>query len=323
MLGTTVTMPTPAKRIFVNLFRGLIALEVLALLLLVGVWRFPEWIPTALALAGRSEFCPIEDIWEAGDLRVELAAATERIRAGSRLVEEDPAGYEFWETPEGSYWVPAGSGGSLPILLAQQAVDQYGDGARSVQPGDVVLDGGAHIGIYVREALGRGASQVVAIEPAPNNVECLRRNLKEEIASGKVIVYPKGIWDVVDELPLWEDPDNSAADGFIHKAADFEATHVLPLVPIDLLTKELNLDRVDLIKMDIKGAATRALRGATGTLAEYSPKLIIAAEDGDHPGEILATLSEIAPGYETRCSGCSIMEGWRVQPDILLLARKH
>jgi FkbM family methyltransferase len=318
-----VRTPSPKKRVAVALFRGLIAAELAILLLAIGIWFFPQSGPSLLALAGRNEFCPIQDIWEGGRLRIELGETIEHIRENSRLLEEDPVGYEFWETPAGSYWVPAGNGGSLPILVAQQVVNQYGDGAQTVQPGDVVLDGGAHVGIYVREALERGASQVIAIEPAPNNVECLRRNLKEEIAAGRVIVYPKGIWDVEAELPFWEDPDNSAADGFIHKAEDFKTIQTIPLVPIDLLIDELHLDRVDVIKMDIKGAVTRVLHGASRTLAQHSPRLIIAAEDGDNPRDILATLSEVAPGYETRCSSCSVVQGWRVEPDILLLARNH
>jgi hypothetical protein len=43
---------------------------------------------------------------------------------------------------------------------------------------------------------------VVAIEPSPANLECLRRNMSREIASGRVIVYPKGVWDREDVLAL-------------------------------------------------------------------------------------------------------------------------
>ena len=162
----------PVNRKAVFFMRALIAVEVLFLALVIGIWLAPQSAPAVLALAGRSEFCPLGDVWRGGALRLELLEATEQIRETARLVEEDPEGYELWETSEGAYWVPAGSGGPLPMLLAQQAVDQYGDGPHSVEPGDVVLDGGAHIGIYVREALDRGAELVVAIEPAPKNVEC-------------------------------------------------------------------------------------------------------------------------------------------------------
>ena len=65
-------------------------------------------------------------------------------------------------------------------------------GENFVRPGDVVLDCGANIGVFVRESLDAGAKTVVAIEPAPENIECLRRNFKDEIAAGRVIVYPEG-----------------------------------------------------------------------------------------------------------------------------------
>ena len=67
------------------------------------------------------------------------------------------------------------------------------DGA--VRPGDVVLDCGANVGVYTRHALEAGARLVVAIDPAPENIECLRRNFSEEIKAGRVVVYPKGVWD--------------------------------------------------------------------------------------------------------------------------------
>ena len=117
----------------------------------------------------------------------------------------------------GRWWIPAGSDKFLPALLAQEQSKIYGSGSAGVQNGDVVLDCGAHIGLYTRDALESGAKLVVAIEPAPANLECLRRNLKREIADGRVIVLPKGVWDKEDMLVLNEDPENSAADSFIQK----------------------------------------------------------------------------------------------------------
>ena len=56
---------------------------------------------------------------------------------------------------------------------------------------------------------------MVAIEPAPENIECLSRNFKDEIARGRVIVYPKGVWDKDDFLTMNIDEHNSAADSFV------------------------------------------------------------------------------------------------------------
>src|SRR5438093_2776105 len=109
--------------------------------------------------------------------------------------------------------------------------------------------------MYTREALYSGARLVLAIEPAPGNLECFRRNMSREIASGRVIVYPKGVWDKEDMLVLNEDPNNSAADSFVMKAENSNvAVRKIPLTTIDLLVAEMALPKVDMIKMDIKGA---------------------------------------------------------------------
>ena len=135
-------------------------------------------------------------------------------------------------------------------------------GENFVRPGDVVLDCGANIGVFVREALDAGAKTVVAIEPAPENIECLRRNFKSDIDAGRVIVYPKGVWDKDDFLTLHVDDHNSAADSFVINPKDsHESDQKLPLTTIDKLVAELNLQSVDFIKMDIEGAEVKALKG--------------------------------------------------------------
>jgi predicted RNA methylase len=62
-----------------------------------------------------------------------------------------------------------------------------------VPAGAVVLDCGAHVGVYTRRALNEGAAKVIAIEPVPQTVECLRRTFRREIAEGRVVVYQKGV----------------------------------------------------------------------------------------------------------------------------------
>lgn len=84
---------------------------------------------------------------------------------------------------------PSDSGPVLPVLLVQQHAEVYGNN----RPREVVLNGGAHVGVYTRRALAAGARLVVAMDPAPDNIECLLRNFKVEIAAGRVIFYPKGV----------------------------------------------------------------------------------------------------------------------------------
>ena len=205
----------------------------------------------------------------------------------------------------------------LPFNLAEQERKIYGVGEQDVHAGDVVLDCGANVGVYTRESLKAGAKLVVAIEPAPENIECLRRNFAAEIAAGRVIVYEKGVWDKDDMLVMQVDPHNSAADSFIiHRPGDVE-TKQLPLTTIDKLVAELKLERVDFIKMDIEGAEQRALAGARETLAKYHPRLALASYHvPDDPEKFPQIIRAIWPGYTMECGPCAEANG-RVRPDVL------
>ncbi len=246
-----------------------------------------------------------------------LTEAKDRILAGSREVERDPAGYHLWETPKGRYWMPAGNDYVLPFNLAEQERKIYGTGAEAVKAGDVVLDCGANMGVYTREALDAGASLVVAIEPGPENVECLRRNFASEIAARKVILYPKGVWDKDDFLTLQVDPENSAADSFVIKREGAREGARVALTTIDKLVEELALPRVDYIKMDIEGAEQRALAGARRTILRFHPRLAISAyHNPADPERIPVLVRETWSGYRMKCGYCT-EANWGVRPDVL------
>jgi FkbM family methyltransferase len=229
-----------------------------------------------------------------------------------RLVEKDPAGYDLWDTPRGRYWIPAGSDGVLSLLLSQQQQQIYGPPLA----GAVVLDCGAHIGAYTREALLAGARLVVSIEPAPDNVECLRRNFAEEIRAGRVIVYPKGVWNREDKLLLHTVTGNSAGDSFIFKQPGGDVE--VPLTTIDHLVKELKLPRITAIKMDIKGAERQALAGAANTLRTQKPRLAVASEHfPDDPERIEALVQSLRPDYTVRCRSCFKSDD-SIRPEVLI-----
>ncbi len=305
------------RRALLLFFRTVIAVGLVVLAAAVVISVAPQSAPFALAMSGQSRLCAPGEVWQAGDVRNALKEQIEALEAGSRIVETDEDGHELWETPLGRFWAPAGSESSIAVLLAQQEVDQYGAVHGGVEPGDVVLDGGAHIGLYARNAVRQGAELVVAIEPAPANLVCLRRNLVEEIAAGKVVVYPKGIWDQEDELPLYEDPNNSAADSFFEHSTATVVRHSIALTRIDTLVEELGLERVDRIKMDIKGATQKALAGGEQTLREHRPRLVISTEeDSDDPYAIAAQLDALELGYSAGCGGFYV-DGGAIEPDIV------
>lgn len=290
----------------------------LAVVLGVAVYLFYTPLRLSFLYAmGRNKGCPFSQaVRSAGNMRRQ-AELNGSILKASRLVEKDPSGFHLWQTPKGRYWIPEGSDYTLPFNLAEQERKIYGTGARAVREGDVVLDCGANVGVYVREALADGARMVVAIEPAPENIECLRRNFPSEIAQGRVIVYPKGVWDKDEILTMNIDSGNSAADSFVMNPEHAHRGPQLPLTTIDKLVGELKLDRVDFIKMDIEGAERRALAGARQTLARWHPRMSLAAyHRPDDPEAIPAAARAAWEGYRIECGPCADAKSF-VRPDVL------
>lgn len=249
-----------------------------------------------------------------GDRQLAIRA---RLLKSFRFIESSSEGLSLWDTPQGRYWIRTGGEAVLAHNLAEQERHIYGAGSVSVKAGDIVLDCGANVGVFTRVALAAGAKQVVAIEPAPENVACLRRNFAREIEAGRVIVYPKGVWDKDDVLVLHVDPQNSARDSFVMRWKEATETINAPLTTIDKLVPELKLSRVDFIKMDVEGAEKRALAGAKGTLAKYKPELAIAAEHLPDDGEAIPLLVQnLSPQYQFECGPCVDL-GSAVTPDAL------
>jgi FkbM family methyltransferase len=231
----------------------------------------------------------------------------DRLAKASEVMKSEPSGLSLVRTPKGLFWVPQGTEKALLIFLGQQEQKIYGDAERGVHRGDIVLDCGANVGAYTREALDAGAALIVAIEPAPDNVRSLRRNFASEIEGGKVIVYPKGVWNREDYLTLYVYPHNSGADSFVVTGAAPHYEIKAPLTTIDKIVSELGLARVDFIKMDIKGAASQALAGAHNTLAAFKPRMAISTEEPeDLPQRIRPPILAGWSGYRAECGVCEI-----------------
>jgi len=300
----------------VKLSRLLLAAAGLVVLGAVLYSQYPPFRLGVWVLAGRSPHCPFPNAIRSEENLRRQIAAKDRILAATREIASE-ADYQLFDTPRGRFWMPRGSHFVLPFNLAEQERQIYGTGPTAVRPGDVVLDCGANVGAYTRDALRSGARLVVAIEPAPENIECLRRNFASEAAAGRVIVYPKGVWDKDDVLTLHVDPENSAADSFLIQRPGARSVHQVPLTTIDKLAAELKLERVDLIKMDIEGAEPNALRGARGVIARFKPRLTISAyHASDHPAVIPALIRQLRPDYRMECGPCAEAEGV-IRPDIL------
>jgi FkbM family methyltransferase len=268
----------------------------------------------ALSAIGHSG-CPLNSTLQSFDNAKKQFNLRQYFQKNIHVVSRDPAGFELWDTPRGRIWTSQGDT-ILPFLLSEQEIRIYGTGDRGVHPGDVVLDCGANIGMFTKTALASGASLVVAIEPAPQTLECLRRNFAQEIAQKRVIVYPKGVWNHDDFLNLAMDDHNAGSNSVVLDLDRPKSVRV-PLTTIDELVAELKLERVDFIKMDIEGAEKPALKGARGTLNRFHPRMSISAEHLDDDAQAIpALVKNLQPSYHLEYADCQD-QGSHVKPLVL------
>jgi FkbM family methyltransferase len=264
----------------------------------------------------RSPYC---SLWKAsidGRIKLRQQRVAGEIARSSQIVRRQD-GLILWSTPKGQFWIPDGEGEILSLLLAQEERNIYGTGEWAVQNGDVVLDVGAYIGTWTKEALARGAALVVAIEPSPASVECLRRNLSAEVAAGKVVIYPKGIWDYEGALTLFSNSSTGVGNSFVEENSSAQKINAIPVTTIDRLAAELKLARVNFIKADVKGATERLLRGGATVIRRDRPRIALSTEEpADDAFRIVKLAREILPAYDVKCGPC-LLDGKEIYTDVV------
>ena len=226
---------------------------------------------------------------------------------------------QLYRTRLGEFWTTAPGKSLIAMLVWEMTVqNDYTSGDTAVQPGDTVVDGGAHVGVFTRYALGRGAARVIAIEPEPTNAACLEANLAGEIAAGTVTLVKAGIWDRRDSLPMSRGLDgNSGSAGFVRPLPQVPVIEHMPLLPLDEIMDQLGIDRVGFIKMDIEGAERQALAGAARTIRRSKPRMAICTYHlPDDPIVVPAVVRGLHPGYEIHAKDIENGMG-RVSPKVL------
>lgn len=186
----------------------------------------------------------------------------------------------------------------------------------------IAVDVGANVGYTAAWLATRSdISNVIAIEPNPNLVPLLQRNLG---ARGTAIHAVATAESGQREFPV--NSINSAWSGFGNPAGmDFRLEQV-PAVALDEVVGEH--DRVALLKIDTEGHECDVLDGAKELLLRRSP--VIVVEINQNQEDIFARLRDLARRsshrYESFVADCdgflrpvSIDEGEIVANDIILV----
>lgn len=151
---------------------------------------------------------------------------------------------------------------------------------------DVFIDVGANIGYYTCLARSLG-KYVVAVEPQPQNLECLYDNLSSNSWSDTE-VFPLGLSNNPGLLTLYgaSGPSASLVKGWAGYSEFFK--RVIPVNTMDNILGDRFVGKKLFIKIDVEGAEYDVLMGAGKTL-KMSPRptwFIEVCLSEFHPGKL-------------------------------------
>lgn len=169
--------------------------------------------------------------------------------------------------------------------------------AEAIVPGGTVLEGGAHIGfvtIHAAKAVGPGG-RVIAFEPNLAVHAILRENLAANGVEERVEVIPKALGDTSGRARFFVRDDTSSL---------FDVSSDAVPVVVEVVRGDAEVGGpVDVVKLDVEGAESAALRGMerlmvqpgspAAVFVECFPQLLQAA--GSSSDELIAMLE--AYGY--------------------------
>ena len=149
--------------------------------------------------------------------------------------------------------------------------------AEAVPVGGVVIEGGAHLG-YVTILAARAAGpngRVISFEPNAAVHGVLHENLAANGVADRVSVRPQALGEAAGTARLTASGDTSSLYGETPDAVEVEVVR----------GDEAVSGRVDVVKLDVEGAETAALRGMAGLFADDAAPRTLFVEC--HP-ELLA-----------------------------------
>lgn len=183
-------------------------------------------------------------------------------------------------TNTGSYWLPdSPSDHLIQAVIRGEIFDQpLVDAMRAMaRPGDVYLDVGSNFGqtaVLMSKAVGP-EGKVLAFEADPWIGGALERNLRQNGCRNSSVLV-SAVWDEPGKMLVYPTDDLETYESHGSYGIDPTATvgQMVPSITID----SLELNRVDLMKIDVQGADLHALRGARQTIARCKPCIFFEYE---------------------------------------------
>ncbi len=167
----------------------------------------------------------------------------------------------------------------------EENVYEVGEG--NFGEGSVVVDLGANIGTFSVYAAHMG-SKVYAVEPQPDNYNALVNNINLNNMNDFIIPIDFGISDYKGIAVITDEGGGSTI-----KDENKDGT-TIEVMPLDEFFDLYNLESVDVLKIDIEGAETEVILGASRETLNKCKYITMEFDirTGKHLGSLVTKLSE-------------------------------
>lgn len=134
--------------------------------------------------------------------------------------------------------------------------------------GDVIAEMGAYMGyytLYLSQKIGSNG-KLIAIEPMPDNLKYLRKNIEANNIKN-VHIVPKGVWKEKEKM-TFERKKGDNQSGSVELSYDNNDSFSIPVDSLDTILKEQKVKHVNFMLIQLNGVEPEALEG----LKNYKPE---------------------------------------------------
>ncbi|MBS7622844.1 FkbM family methyltransferase [Candidatus Bathyarchaeota archaeon] len=173
--------------------------------------------------------------------------------------------------------------------------------------GSVVMDCGAHIGLYtlISARLCEGIGKVISIEPLPENFLALQRNISLNRVTN-VLPMNFALSDFIGSTEFFVPESRACSTSFLRHLELQEVRNyrrmTVRTMTLDKLVALCGVKHVDILKLDVEGAEMAVIRGGSNSLRHKLIKKMIVEvhKTVNHPEKVkkyLVNEGYVVDGY--------------------------
>jgi FkbM family methyltransferase len=172
-----------------------------------------------------------------------------------------------------SFWVRLGDGISMYAIRSDRDDAATNLVLSHLTPGGTFLDVGANTGWFALRAANRyrelGGGTVHAFEPQSVMFELITRSIAENDLGDILTLHNCALGN--EEKTVWMATPAFNSGGSLVRFKEVKESSPVKMTRLDAL--DLDVDRVDIMKVDIEGSEPLFMEGATEFLRRYRPKI--------------------------------------------------